>query len=86
MFKADPDEVIEIKETDELVKALSEVMQPFAQKLDLLTTQLAQQPQIETPVRRSIAPAVVAQPLALDPQKPMSIKNITRQSVGLPVQ
>ena len=86
MFKADPDEVIEVKETDELVKALSEVMQPFAQKLDLLTTQLAQQPQVETPVRRSIAPTTVLQPLDMQPQKPLSIHNQVRQSVGLPLQ
>ena len=87
MFKAEPEEIIEAENYNALTKALSEAMQPFAQKLDLLTAQMAQQPQVETPVRRSIHPSsVTQQPLEVEPQKPQSIRNTVRKSVGLPIE
>jgi len=87
MFKAEPEEAVEAEDYSALTKALSEAMQPFAQKLDLITAQIAQQPQVETPVRRSVNPSsVTQQPLIAEPQKPQSISDIVRKSVGLPVE
>jgi len=52
---------------DTLVKALSQAIAPLAQKLDLISTQLASVRQEPTtvPLRRSIAPAVAQQAVAL---------------------
>jgi len=84
MFRVDPEETVEVENQDALVKALSEVMQPLKQQLDLINAQLAQQPQVTEPVRRSIDPVLVAQKPLTQPQKPMTIKNMCRATVGLP--
>ena len=85
MFRVESDEVVEAGSQNELIKALSEVMQPFAQKLDLLNAQLSERPQVQEPVRRSISASVVAQqPFRADPNKLRSIDDIVRKSVGLP--
>ena len=85
MFRVESEDVVEPGSQNELIKALSEVMQPFAQKLDLLNAQLAQQPQVETPMRRSIPASLVAQqPFGREPYKPQTIAEMCRKSVGLP--
>ena len=85
MFRVESEDVVEAGSQNELIKALSEVMQPFAQKLDLLNAQLAQQPQVEAPMRRSIPASFVAQqPFGGEPYKPQTIAEMCRKSVGLP--
>jgi len=86
MFRVESEDVVvEPGSQNELIKALSEVMQPFAQKLDLLNAQLAQHPQVETPTRRSIPASFVAQPsFGREPYKPQTIAEMCRKSVGLP--
>jgi hypothetical protein len=86
MFRVESEDVVvEPGSQNELIKALSEVMQPFAQKLDLLNAQLAQHPQVETPTRRSIPASLVAQPsFGREPYKPQTIAEMCRKSVGLP--
>lgn len=77
---------------NDLVKALSEVMTPIAQKLDLLLAQREQDSiPSRVPPRRSLAPAIVAPQLLAkeaevtnaDPNKPISITNFAAKSVGL---
>ena len=70
----------------DLVAALSEVMQPVAQKLDLLLQQ-NQQPQVnqvrsEIPQRRSIVPPQLPQSMGQE-QKKSSLSDMIRKSVGL---
>ncbi|MGB6679740.1 MAG: hypothetical protein WBF08_00270 [Candidatus Bathyarchaeia archaeon] len=83
MFRVESDDVVEEGSQNELIKALSEVMQPFAQKLDLLNAQLAQQPQVETPVRRSIPASLVTPQSFGETRKPKTIDEMCRKSVGL---
>lgn len=76
---------------DALVKALSEVMTPIAQKLDLLLAQQSQPMESRIPPRRSLAPSVVA-PVLLKSEaekekapseKGMSIADFAKRSAGL---
>lgn len=52
----EPEEVEPETETDVLVRALSEVMKPVSQKLDLISQKLSETPTIETPTRQPVVP------------------------------
>jgi hypothetical protein len=80
---APQDPEVERSEVD-MVKAFSEALQPLAQKLDLLIQQgkTVQNP-VNSPPRRSFDPALVQQSQLTYSNKPMSIDEISRKSVGL---
>lgn len=72
---------------NDLVKALSEVMNPIAQKLDLLLAQNSTAKPTGIPQRRSIDPNTVPQGEAKKQQtagKAMTIHELALKSVGLP--
>jgi cation transport regulator ChaB len=76
--------IVENRELD-IVKAFSEALQPLAQKLDLLIQQgkTPVQNPVNVPQRRSFDPALVQQAQLTYSNKPMSIDEIARRSVGL---
>jgi hypothetical protein len=72
----------EVQGQNDLVAALSQVMQPFAQKLDLVITQLST-PQVERPVlpvpqRRSIQPAPIQQYIQQQPVSKSETPNLRK--------
>ncbi len=85
MFQPKPEEIANVETHNELVKAFSEAMLPFKQQLDLINAQLAQQPQTQEPVRRSISGSeIIRQPVEpIQVQKPTTIGEMCRKSVGL---
>jgi hypothetical protein len=76
-------EDVEPQEYDGLVKALSEVFAPMNQKLDMILAQKDYQNPIQTPQRRSVSPADLMNMPAKKSNKPLSIDEYARRSVGL---
>lgn len=77
---------------NDLVRALSEIMTPIAQKLDLLLQSQTERSEVpgRIPARRSLAPSIVAPQLLKSeaeetpsPGKPVKIANFANKSVGL---
>jgi hypothetical protein len=70
-----------------LSQALGRAIEPLTQKLDLLSTQLASQPQVQPtiPQRRGVhtpPPGMLTAPV--DPNKPMSIREFALRSTVTP--
>ena len=81
-----PAEEVEAKAENDTMKLLNETLLQLSQKMDLVLAQKSEYPDTEVPQRRSISPAEVAPQLVqaeTQPNKPLSIAEIAKRSVGL---
>jgi len=68
----------------EVLKAIQDAISPLAQKVEILSAKLENYDNpVQRPQRRSISPSMVQLSEATEPKKPLSIKEISRKSVGL---